>query len=133
MVTADSTRSSSNRIGQTGFSLLEVMIALAIAGIALVSLLSLANRSLAVHDRLQNVTQATLLAQHMMALTEVDAQAGLEDFTTEQGTFDEPFERYRWRLEYAETPLPSVWMITVTVSWGAEEANETVSLDSFIF
>lgn len=119
--------------GRAGFSLLEVMIALAIAGIALVSLLSLANRSLDVHDRLQKTTQATLLAQHMMAQTEVDAQAGLQDFSREQGTFEEPFEQYRWRLEYEETPLPSVRMVTVTVSWGTEEENETVALDSFIF
>jgi general secretion pathway protein I len=127
------TESTSSGFGHAGFSLLEVMIALAIAGIALVSLLSLANRSLAVHDRLQKITQATLLAQHQMAVTEVDAQSGLRDFTTEQGTFEEPFELYRWRLEYTETPLPSVWMITVTVSWGDEAENETVALDSFIF
>jgi len=130
MSTAESSYSG---FGRAGFSLLEVMIALAIAGIALVSLLSLANRSLEVHDRLQKTTQATLLAQHMMSQTEVDAEAGLQDFTSEQGTFEEPFEQYSWRLEYADTPLPSVRMVTVTVSWGAEEENETVALDSFIF
>lgn len=132
-MTAQPPPSVSARHSRAGFSLLEVMIALAIAGIALVSLLSLANRSLTVHDRLQKITQATLLAQQKMAETEVDAEAGLQDSSPAQGNFEEPFELYRWRLEYSDTPLPSVRMVTVTVSWGAEEENETVSLDSFIF
>ena len=45
------------------YDLLEVMIALAIVSVALVSLLSLGNRSVAVQSRLQRLTQATLLAQ----------------------------------------------------------------------
>ncbi len=115
-----------------GFSLLEVMIALAIVSIALVSLLSLGNRSISVHDRLQRITQATLLAQHKMAETETagtSKQAGQEM----TGIFDEPFDLYRWRLDYADTPLPSVTMVTVTVAWGDEENNEAVSIDSFVF
>jgi len=59
-----------------GFTLLEIMIALAIVSIAMVSLLSLANRSIGVHDRLQRITAATLLAQGKMAETELSARHG---------------------------------------------------------
>ncbi len=111
---------------ERGFTLLEVMIALAIISIALVSMLALANRSISVHDRLQRMTQATLLAQSKMAEVE-SAEVGDAD----QGSFDEPFENYRWRVQYSDTPLPSVTMVTVSVDWG--DADEAVTLDSFIF
>lgn len=116
-----------------GFSLLEVMIALAIAGIALVSLLSLGTRSIGVHERLQRITQATLLAQQKMAETEASVQISRQDLNADEGIFDDPFSMYNWRLEYSETPLPSVRMITVTVVWGDEDKNEAVAIDSFVF
>lgn len=46
-----------------GFTLLEVMIALAIVGIALVTLIGLETRTVQLAERQQRVTQATLLAQ----------------------------------------------------------------------
>jgi len=116
-----------------GFTLLEVMIALAIISIAMVSLLALGNRSIGVHDHLQRITQATLLAQEKMAETEVKAGHGTLQKIDAAGDFAPPFADYRWRLGFAETPLPSVKMVTVTVLWGEEERNELVDLTSFLF
>ena len=116
-----------------GFTLLEIMIALAIVSIAMVSLLSLANRSIGVHDRLQRITAATLLAQGKMAETELSARHGALQEAEVQGEFSEPYTAYRWQITYADTPLPSVQMVTVKVLWGDEERNELVDLTSFIF
>lgn len=109
------------------------MIALAIISIAMVSLLGLANRSVGVQDRLQRITEATLLAQKMMAETEVKANHGTLSKTDAQGVFEEPNDAYRWHLGFSETPLPSVQMVTVTVAWGDKDRNEQVDLTSFIF
>ena len=117
----------------SGFTLLEIMIALAIVGIAMVSLLGLANRSIQVQDRLQRITEATFLAQHLMAETEVKANNGELTKTESHGVFSDPNESFRWRITYNETPLPSVQMVTVTVFWGDEARNEFVDLASFIF
>ena len=116
-----------------GFTLLEFMIALAIVSIAMVSLLSLANRSIGVHDRLQRITAATLLAQRKMAETELSARHGTLQGAEEQGEFEDPYAAYRWQIAYADTPLPAVRMVTVKVLWGDEERNELVDLTSFIF
>ncbi len=118
---------------RSGFTLLEIMIALAIVSIAMVSLLALANRSISVHDRLQRITAATLLAQQKMAETEVNARHGALQSAELQGEFSGPYAEYRWRITYADMPLPSVQMVTVTVLWGDEERNELVDLTSFIF
>ena len=114
-----------------GFTLLEVMIALAVVAIALVSLLTLANRSIAVNARLQKITQATLLAQEKMTEVEVNSKQG-QTVREGEGTFPAPNENYRWRVTLTETPLPSVQQVTVTVLWGAEKRNEAVDLNSFL-
>ncbi len=102
------------------------MIALAIAGIALITLLSLGNRAIATHGTLQHLTQATLLAQQKM--TEVET---LGQFDEDEGVFEPPHDGYRWRVTVEETPLGFVQMVTVTVLWGEERRNEMVDISSF--
>jgi general secretion pathway protein I len=119
---------------QRAFTLLEIMVALAIVGVAMVALLSLGNRSIGVHDRLQHLTQATLLAQQKMAESELEARrGGVAQLTDSTGLFAEPFTDYNWRIAIINTPLPSVQMVTVTVLWGDEERNEGVDVTSFLF
>lgn len=120
-----------NRSG--GFTLLEVMIALAIVAIALVSLLGLANRSIAVQERLQRMTRATLLAQEKMTEIELASEAKTLVFEPDEGVFAEPFSDFRWQLEFTDTPIPVVTQVTLTVAWGAEERNEAVDLSNFLF
>jgi general secretion pathway protein I len=116
-----------------GFTLLEVMVALAIVAIALVALMGLGNRSIAVNAHLQKITQATLLAQQRMTEVEIEAAGGALLVLNEEGVFDEPFDEFRWRLSYEDTPLPNLQIVTVTVAWGDEARNELVDLNSFIF
>lgn len=119
---------------QQAFTLLEIMVALAIVGIAMVALLSLGNRSIGVHDHLQRMTQATLLAQQKMAESELEAQrSGVSQMTGSSGAFSAPFSDYQWRIAIVNTPLPAVQMVTVTVLWGDEQRNEGVDVTSFLF
>ena len=115
-----------------GFTLLEVMIAIAIISIALISLQALNNRTIATHGYLQRVTQATLLAQYK--ISEIEAESKLELVLEDsQGVFDDPHDQYNWQIRFSETPLASVRMVTVDVVWGDRGKNEIVSIDSFIF
>lgn len=116
-----------------GFTLLEVMIALAIVAIALVSLLGLANRSIGVQERLQRMTRATLLAQEKMTEIELASEAKTLVYEPAEGVFAEPFSDFRWHLKFTDTPIPVVTQVTLTVAWGAEERNEAVDLSNFLF
>ena len=127
------TVSSERPLRAAGFTLLEVMIALAIAGIALIALLSLSNRSISVNERLQKITQATLLAQDKMGETEAAFESGTLSEDEVEGVFDPPFEAFRWRIAYEPTPIPTIRMVTVRVLWGDEKKNEEVTIDSFLF
>ena len=120
------------RYNEQGFTLLEVMIALAIVSIALVSLLSLSNRSISVQERLQRETQATLLAQHIMSREGVLATGKSGGWQEQEETFEEPFSEYRWQVSYQDTIIPQVKQVTVSVLWGEADRNEQVSLVSFL-
>jgi general secretion pathway protein I len=116
---------------QKGFTLLEVMIALAIISIALISLLSLATSSINVNARLQKITQATLLAQEKMTDVEAKIRNSNTESPDEEGEFNEPFVEFRWRTVFEETPFPPLRMVTVIVAWGEEAQNEAVQISSF--
>ena len=115
---------------QDGFTLLEVMVALAIVATVLVALLGLQSRTIGLGDRQQKVTQATMLAQERMTEVELAAEAGNSD---EEGVFAKPFEIYRWQVRFEPTPLAAINQVTVTVAWGEAGSNEEVSLTSFLF
>jgi len=108
------------------------MIALALVSIGLIALLGLGNRSIAVGERVQRLTAATLLAQQKMTELELAAAAG-GPLQAEQGDFPPPFELFRWRTEFSPTPLASVRRVDVIVIWGNERRNEAVALTSFLF
>jgi general secretion pathway protein I len=117
----------------SGFTLLEVMVAVAIVAITLVTLLGLGNRSIDINGRLQKITQATLLAQHKMSEIETLAEQGGFDFQPAEGIFDPPFEDYRWQTRLEDFPiLPAIQMVTVVVAWGEERTMDTVDLTSFL-
>jgi len=123
---------AAKRSSQQGFTLLEVMIALALVAIALIALLSLYNRSIVVKERLQRETQATLLAQQIMSQENVLATGRSSNWQQQSEVFDEPFQEYRWAVSYEDTIIPQVKQVTVSVVWGDKERNEQVSLVSFL-
>jgi len=115
-----------------GFTLLEIMVALAIISVALVSLLALGNRSITTHARLQQMTQATCWHSRNWRRPRSTPASAASNRFARRGV-PEPYAAYRWRLEFADTPLPSIRTVTVTVAWGEEDRNEFVDLTSFLF
>ncbi|KIH75833.1 general secretion pathway protein I [Geoalkalibacter ferrihydriticus] len=116
-----------------GFSLLEVMIALAVVAIALTTLLSLGNRSINAQGEIQRLTRATMLAERVMSEVETYYRLGRDSELEPEGVFDEPFQDYRWELVFSDTLLPAVQQIDVLVFWGPARRMERVELTSFVF
>ena len=115
-----------------GFSLLEVMIALAIVAIALVSLLGLSNRSILVQDKVQQITRATLLAQQLISELELNVENTRLNWAEQEDSFSAPFANFRWQVSYQDTLISQVKQVTVIVLWGEKEKNEQVQLVSFL-
>jgi type II secretion system protein I len=88
-------------VALAGFTLLEVVVALAIVAIALVPLLRLHLLSLDATVRAQDLTTAVLLAQGRMAAIGAFPETGEED-----GTFEDPeLTRFRWHTVVTEHTL----------------------------
>jgi len=120
------------RLCDKGFSLLEVMIALAVVAIALVSLLGLSNRSVLVQDKIQRLTRATLLAQQVMSEQELNVGNKRLNWQPQEDDFTEPFAAFRWQVSYQDTLISQVKQVTVIVLWGEAAKNEQVQLVSFL-
>jgi general secretion pathway protein I len=116
-----------------GFTLLEVLVAVAVLALALVSLLGLHVRDLALIGRDQRVTEATFLAQVLMTEAEIERFPALGGTS---GDFAELFpDRYpdlRWEREVLPTPLPDLREIRVRVFRGDQESGDDVTLTYYV-
>ena len=112
-----------------GFTLLEVMVAVAILGFVLVSLLGLANRSEQDVMLAERITTATLLAKAKM--TEALSEK-IVVLTEDEGEFEEEdFKDYRWRKIISPTPIAQLMEVRVAVLWKEGEQQEMVELVSY--
>ena len=84
---------------QKGFTLLEVMIAVAIIAIAFVTLLGSQSQSVSIAAHTRFAVTAALLAQQK--LTEIES-TDFADVSSESGDFDENYPGYRWESEVSE-------------------------------
>jgi len=114
-----------------GFTLLEVLVAMAVLAVALVSLLGLYNRSLVLTIRAQHLSTATLLVQEMLTRTQLE---GLDALRVTAGDFANlhpgQYPEFRWYRAVRPTALEGLWELHVGVSWGERE-DETCELILF--
>ena len=96
-----------------GFTLMEVMIAMAILAIALVAVFQLQSQSISMSTDSRFMTTAALLAQSKMV--EVEAGSTLVSHS-EDGDFGPDYPQYTWHLEVGDTQLPQFKKIEVTVT-----------------
>jgi general secretion pathway protein I len=114
----------------TGFTLLEVMLAMAILAIVLVAVFQSQAQSISMTSRARFETTAALLAQSRMA--EIEA-ADTGDISPGRGDFDEQFPDYSWQVDLSDTELENVKKIEVIVTNDTMTSNNTYSLVLYKF
>ena len=111
-----------------GFSLLEVMIAMAILSGALTWLVVGVSRNIKAENHAKLMTTATFLAREKMVDVEDDLyDKGFGEFEKEQsGTFDDKgFARFGWRAIVDKVELPSAEQLQTVLS-NAQQAKQTL-------
>jgi general secretion pathway protein I len=102
-----------------GFTLLEVMIALAILAVSLVVLLGLRNRDVQLEAYARDLTRATLLAREMAATVDKD---GTPEMGYVEGDFGQDHPGFSWQRQVspfmAELIGDRVREVRVSVIWG---------------
>jgi prepilin-type N-terminal cleavage/methylation domain-containing protein len=95
---------------QSGFTLLETLIAITIMLIAFASILAIQSNSINTSIRARTVTVAAMLLRNEMIDTEYTIQGKtFEEVETEKGgNFPAPFEEYRWTRVIKEIEFPNL-------------------------
>jgi general secretion pathway protein I len=112
-----SVRIAGGRGSLSGFTLLEIMIAVAIIGGLLVSLIYSLNYHLGIASRHEFLTVASLLARDKLAEVERNP-------ASDTGQFPDPYSAYHFETVAKKSSYPGILEISVTVSRG----DETVTL-----
>ena len=83
----------------SGFTLLEVMVALAVMSIVLVSVYRMHSQSITMNTAARFYTEAPMLAQHKLAELEALSASG---FPEDSGDFGEQFPGYGWKASLTD-------------------------------
>lgn len=109
---------------QQGFTLLEVMVALAILAVALVTILSLQAASIDLGNEATVITKATLLAQERM--TGLISQERLRP-GQDEGELKENIPPFGWKTTVEDTDREGMQKVTLVVTW--QEGSKTRDLE----
>jgi general secretion pathway protein I len=116
-----------------GFTLLEVMVAVSIMAMVLVTLLGLKNRSMQDVALAERITTASLLAQRVMTDTIVNLKKPIQPLEDEGAFDEEEYKDYAWKKSIVpfEVPVGQIMEVRVAVLWMEGTREETVELVSY--
>ena len=103
-----------------GFTLLEVMVALCILAIVLLSVYRLHSQTISMSIESRFYTQAPLLARSALTRWE---EARKPEMISDQGDFGKEFPGYQWKISVADAPSPAL---------GAQFAREMLRIDVLV-
>lgn len=108
-----------------GFTLLEVMVALAIIAGTVFTVISAVNYHLSITARDREETAAILLARQKIEelLMEKETEKQLPE--KKDGTFAPARPDYAWEMATAPTDYPGFRKLTLTVSWEGKKRSMT--------
>jgi general secretion pathway protein I len=113
-----------------GFTLLEVMVALAIIAFAVVTYVHAQNMSIALLSESTNMTVATFLANGRMVTLETSEITGPSE---REGTFEDPeYLAFQWKEWIVTTPLPNVLEAHVEVAWNDNRGQRSVEVVTLV-
>jgi len=98
---------------ENGFTLIEVLVALAIFAIAGIALLNAQNQNIRTADYLEEKAFAEIIADNLMVEAVTDPSALDPGFTT--GETEMAARAYRWRRQVIETNSNGIHRVQVTI------------------
>ncbi len=115
---------------RTGFTLIEVLVALAIVSIALMAALRAAGQGTNTVGELRSRLLAGWVAENMLA--EHRARRDWLPLGIQRGTGREGGLDFTWREEVIATPNPAFRRVDIRVYAGAEESHSLAHLAGFV-
>ncbi len=94
----------------SGFTLIEIMVALAILGISFGAILASQNGSINASVRAKRITTVSMLAQNIMVTSELELEGKDFEAVKEESTgeFEAPYKEYKWSRKINEVKFPNI-------------------------
>jgi general secretion pathway protein I len=115
--------------GHRGFTILEVLIALAIIAIVLITCVRAQNQNIRLHQLSRDITIATILARQKMGEIEL---AGFPELGENEGDFEDTFPRFTWKTTVSMTPFEEARRIDLSVLWKEGTWERQVDVIAYI-
>ena len=113
---------------KSGFTLLEVLVAVVILGSTLAVLLGTVNRNLVLASDSKNLSIARMLAQNKMSEVEL---AGYPSDTNEEGEYED-FPGFKWYLSVVPLNISSletdIKIVKLLVTWNNDQQDFEITL-----
>lgn len=119
------------RENRAGFTLLEIMIAIAFIGVALLAVISAQGRGIKLSEEVRYSSTAIFLARGILTETQLSGDLSSERANDQ---FEEPFEQFSWTREI--TPffaMSGLYKIRVRVHRTGKPPGEGLILDGLIY
>lgn len=117
-------------VNKSGFTLLEVVIAVAIMGTALVILIGSVNRNLDLSIEAQNMQIASTLAERLITRVELEK---FPEIREESGSF-EKFPEFNWFLSVSPYNISKlgtqIRIVRIVITW--DQGNESFEIFSAV-
>jgi type II secretion system protein I len=107
-----------------GFTLLEVLVSLAILSITLLLAYEVLSGAIAAEDRSERWTVASFLGESLVR----ESIVGWPATGDAEGTFAAPMDSYSWKRSIRPAAHPDAREVHVTVTWSAGGREERVTL-----
>lgn len=114
----------------SGFTLIEVLVALAVIAIGLAGVVAVAIRSGRVDASLQQRSFAGWVASNQMVRLRL--QPNWPDLGTEDGKVTLARQKWHWKVTVAKTPDPDLRRVTLEVATAAKPDDPVTTLIGFI-
>jgi Tfp pilus assembly protein PilV len=118
-----------------GVTFIQILVAVAILGISLVTIIGLEIKTIRLQQVSNRTTVATLLAQEELTekLQEIRAEKS-PSLYSDEGEFEEDYSDYHWEYTLTSTPAEDLYRIDLMVYWDSEDKEaSSVTLTSFVF
>ncbi len=107
-----------------GFTLLEVLVSLAILSATLIMAFQVTSGAIAAAERSESWTTASLLGEEKLR----DVIGTFPEVQETNGTFPDPHEDFAWTVSVRQALHPDAREVYVTVAWKTGSAEESITL-----
>jgi len=111
-------------VSPKGFTLLEVLVSLAILSATLIMAFQVTSGAIAAAERSETWTTASLLGEEKLR----EATEPFPEIQETKGTFPDPYEEYAWKISVKQALHPDAREVYVSVSWKTGGVEETITL-----